>query len=93
MGISVIAAIGDNQASLLGTVEDPDHELVLTLGMGGQLSAAIRGAAAIPDSGENQNFEYRPFVEGRQLGPSQPLCAENRPGNGWPKVWKNGTRT
>ena len=40
-GVPVAAAIGDNQASILAALEDPEHELVLTLGTGGQLSAVL----------------------------------------------------
>jgi sedoheptulokinase len=61
-GIPVITAIGDNQASLLGTVEDPDHELALTLGTGGQLSAVTDMPTESLIPGKNQMFEYRPFL-------------------------------
>jgi sedoheptulokinase len=39
--VPVAAALGDNQASLLATLSDAEHELGLTLGTGGQLSAVL----------------------------------------------------
>jgi len=37
-GIPLVSAIGDNQASFLGSVKDLDHTLLLNLGTSGQLS-------------------------------------------------------
>ncbi len=40
-GIPVCNAIGDNQASVLGSVADSDHSILINLGTGGQISWAI----------------------------------------------------
>jgi sugar (pentulose or hexulose) kinase len=40
-GIPVTAAIGDNQALLIATLGEPEKELALTFGTGGQLSAVL----------------------------------------------------
>lgn len=40
-GIPVTVAIGDNQASILSTLNDPEKQLALTLGTGGQISAVL----------------------------------------------------
>jgi sugar (pentulose or hexulose) kinase len=39
---AVFAALGDNQASIVATLENPQTDLGLTLGTGGQLSAVIQ---------------------------------------------------
>lgn len=66
----VINAIGDNQASIIGSGDDPATEIYLTLGTGAQLSAATAGF-----SGElPENLELRPFPGNRQLLVSAPLC-------------------
>ncbi len=60
--IPVAVAIGDNQASLLATLDDPEHELALTLGTGGQLSAVLPfpPPTVVPGGG----VEYRPYLNG-----------------------------
>jgi sugar (pentulose or hexulose) kinase len=40
-GTPVCNAIGDNQASVLGSVADPEHSVLVNLGTGGQISWAI----------------------------------------------------
>ena len=71
-GVSVTAAIGDNQASLLATLRDPERELALTLGTGGQLSAVL--AAGAPRPAATVRFEYRPYPGGRRLAVAAALC-------------------
>ena len=66
----VVNAIGDNQASILGTGKDFDREIHLTLGTGAQLSLVCREAAE-PLS---DKLEVRPFPGGRKLLVSAPLC-------------------
>ena len=69
-GIPVVNAIGDNQASVLGTGCDVKQELYLTLGTGAQLSAVVDSMPAnIP-----AELEIRPFPGGRFLLVSAPLC-------------------
>jgi sedoheptulokinase len=62
-GIPVAVAIGDNQASLLATLRDPDHDLALTLGTGGQLSAILPAGAKRPQASDR--YECRPYPDGR----------------------------
>ena len=82
-GIPVAAAIGDNQASLLGTLRDPERELALTLGTGGQLSAVQphgapgRNAFRAPEPGAS--WEFRPYPGGRLLAVAASLCG----GSAW----------
>ncbi len=66
----VINALGDNQASILGTGKDFDHEIYLTLGTGAQLSmTTLQIPTQLPE-----NIEVRPFPGGRHLLVSAPLC-------------------
>ncbi len=66
----VVNAIGDNQASILGTGEDFEREIYLTLGTGAQLSVVCRETpSALPEK-----VEVRPFPGNRQLLVSAPLC-------------------
>ena len=82
-GIAVAAAIGDNQASLLATLTDPEHELALTLGTGGQLSAVMPSPANLPDVPTKSNmetkYELRPFTGGRYVVVAASLCG----GSAW----------
>ena len=66
----VVNAIGDNQASILGTGTDFDHEIYLTLGTGAQLSVVCRKK---PET-ISEKVEVRPFPGGRHLLVSAPLC-------------------
>ncbi|MBO7329468.1 MAG: hypothetical protein J6W00_11935 [Lentisphaeria bacterium] len=66
----VINAIGDNQASILGTGKDFAKEIYLTLGTGAQLSMVTD--KMIKDLPEN--LEMRPFPGSRYLLVSAPLC-------------------
>ncbi len=72
-GIPVIAPFGDNQASVLGTAQELEQELFLTLGTGAQLSLVVTSEQAakwqIPAA-----VELRPFLNGRQLAVTAPLC-------------------
>ena len=69
-GICVGNAIGDNQASILGTGTHFDTEIYLTLGTGAQLSLVVDHAPAKLD----EAFELRPFPGGRLLLVKAPLC-------------------
>ena len=48
-GTPVCNAIGDNQASVLGSVADPDHGILINLGTGGQISWAVPSFTRVPD--------------------------------------------
>jgi sedoheptulokinase len=71
-GCPVAVAIGDNQASLLATLRDPEHELALTLGTGGQLSAVLPAGTPLPPA--TPGCEYRPFPGGRYAAVAAALC-------------------
>lgn len=70
-GIPVVAAIGDNQASLLATLNDPAHEAALTLGTGGQLSVVIDD---IDDMAVSPAVEVRPYVNKAWIAVCASLC-------------------
>jgi sedoheptulokinase len=63
--IPVIAALGDNQASLLATLAEPNVELALTLGTGGQCSAVVDATVAAAATALPDGCELRPFPAGR----------------------------
>jgi sedoheptulokinase len=73
-GIPVAAAIGDNQASLLATLREPDKELALTLGTGGQVSSVLPAGAKIDWAAPTPMFEYRPYPGGRYAVVAASLC-------------------
>ncbi len=77
-GIPVCAAIGDNHASLLATVQDPRRELALTIGTGAQLSAVASNAFA-RGLKQDKPFELRPFTAGRSIVVAASLCG----GSAW----------
>ncbi len=65
-GIPVMAAVGDNQASVAATAVMPEDEIYLTLGTGAQLSVVIGEVA--------DAVECRPYPGGRFLAVAAPLC-------------------
>lgn len=73
-GAPVAVAVGDNQASLVATLRDPDHDLALTLGTGGQVSAVLPAGAAVDPGGPAPTFEYRPYCGGRWAVVAASLC-------------------
>lgn len=64
-GIPVMAAIGDNQASLIATLSQPDTDLALTLGTGGQLSAVVPRTG--PWLAGGRSWECRPYPDDRLI--------------------------
>lgn len=79
--IPVIAPFGDNQASVLGTAQELEQELFLTPGTCAQLSLVV-----IPEQVANwqipSSVELRPFLNGKQLAVTAPLCG----GRAW--AWR-----
>jgi len=67
-GIPVCVAIGDNQASFLGSVKNNRENVLVNMGTGSQISAV----------GESEDFgdgiEYRPFINGELLLCGSALC-------------------
>jgi sugar (pentulose or hexulose) kinase len=55
IGLPISVGIGDNQASFLGSVADPDDSVLVNVGTGGQVAAYTRGYASDP------LLETRPF--------------------------------
>lgn len=72
-GISVSVAIGDNQASFLGTVRDGSSMVLANFGTGSQISllADAATAAACTSSGD---IEIRPLLENTYLLSGSALC-------------------
>jgi len=66
-GIFVSVAIGDNQASFLGSVCDPDSILV-NVGTSSQISARVHGVFA------TDGIERRPYVGDDKICVGSPLC-------------------
>ena len=66
-GIPVSVAVGDNQASFLGSVNEPDAILV-NVGTGGQVSARVREVCTA------EGIEVRPLTGNDKLCVGSPLC-------------------
>lgn len=67
-GLPVITAIGDNQASFLGSVGIRKNVLLLNMGTGGQISALSDQFFEAP------GIEARPFIKGKYLLAGSSLC-------------------
>lgn len=71
-GIPVYVAIGDNQASVIGSGGNLSEDLFVTVGTGSQLSAVEDEAEALKYSGIS-GLDIRPFPGGRVLVAVPPL--------------------
>ena len=67
-GIPVTAAIGDNQASFLGAVQNPADSLLVNIGTGSQISVMTTSPKT------TENTEVRPFLKGSYLLVGSSLC-------------------
>lgn len=67
-GIPVSVAIGDNQASFLGSVSENDDSVLINIGTGSQISSVSEYHEASGD------VEIRPFIEGKYLICASALC-------------------
>lgn len=67
-GIPVSIAIGDNQASFLGSVEDAPDSILVNVGTGGQISVLSKEYFAA------KGIETRPFARGYYLLAGSSLC-------------------
>ena len=65
--VPVAAAIGDNQASVLGSLWE-DGDILVNIGTGSQVSAVVSAPAPFPAGA------VRPYVDGRFLLAGSPLC-------------------
>ena len=66
--IPVFVAIGDNQASFLGSVKDNRESLLVNIGTGSQISAVVDNALPIGD------IECRPLINSDKLVCGAALC-------------------
>jgi sugar (pentulose or hexulose) kinase len=73
-GVPVVAALGDNQASLVATLDDPDTDLALTLGTGGQCSAVLPPGPPPEPGPQGEGCEMRPYPGGRWCLVAARLC-------------------
>lgn len=65
-GVPVIVPIGDNQASLYGSLSDPDTQIALTIGTGAQVSVVLaENPRQLPEEGST--FEIRPYIDDRYI--------------------------
>lgn len=67
-GIPVSAAIGDNQASVIGSVSDLAHSLLVNVGTGSQVSSVIPGYV------DSNGMDLRPLTDGLFLLAGSSLC-------------------
>ncbi|MBQ2707018.1 MAG: MerR family transcriptional regulator [Clostridia bacterium] len=67
-GIPVAVAIGDNQASFLGSVKSPRDTVLVNFGTGSQISMMTKDGAASGD------IELRPFIGSTHLMSGSALC-------------------
>lgn len=67
-GIPVAVALGDNQASFLGSVSDHQNGALVNIGTGSQISALSKYRSSDGD------IELRPFIEGKYLVCGSALC-------------------
>lgn len=67
-GIPVACAIGDNQASFIGSVKEPENSVLVNMGTGGQVSmmANVEGKLHLT--------ELRPLNEGSSIAVGASLC-------------------
>jgi sedoheptulokinase len=68
--------VGDNQASVLAAVADPEKEISLTLGTGAQISVVVPKSVA---AAYRDEVEFRPYLGDSCLAVGAPLCG----GAGW----------
>ena len=70
-GIPVCVAIGDNQASFLGSVPEPETTVLANFGTGSQISRMVREIPPMPADGA---LEVRPFLKNTYLLCGSALC-------------------
>ena len=84
--VEVKAALGDNQASVLAAIRDPDQDISLTLGTGAQISVVVPNREA---KRWKDRVELRPYFGETALAVGAPLCG----GAVWTALmdfWKSG---
>ena len=78
-GAAVAAAIGDNQAAISAVIKEPESDIVLTLGTGGQVSVVLAREQQVHSSNAMGKCEYRPFPGGKGVLVGASLCG----GSAW----------
>lgn len=66
--VPVTVALGDNQASFIGSVKDPSSYGLVNVGTGSQVSLVTSSLKAAP------GIEIRPFVDGKYLAVGSAIC-------------------
>ena len=74
-GIPVAAPMGDNQATALATLTDPQTDIGLTMGTGGQVSVIVDKTVQEETFKKTTAYEWRPFTDGRYLAVGASLNA------------------
>jgi len=77
--IPVAVAIGDDQASLQAIINEPQKQIALTLGTGGQISAILPSAVKPVKLPTDTKYEYRPYPGNRFTIVAASLCG----GSAW----------
>lgn len=79
-GTPIIVPVGDNQASLFGSLSDPESQIALTIGTGAQVSVVVsQPPPDLPQGGST--YEIRPYFDdkliavGASLGGGRTLAA------------------
>ena len=67
-GIPVSTAIGDNQASVIGSVSDLEHSILINFGTGSQISCVV------PSFIQSGDKDLRPLMDGHFLLAGSSLC-------------------
>ena len=67
-GVPVFCGLGDNQASFLGAVMDTDHDVLLNIGTGSQITRKLNHYTA------GSECEIRPFTEYGYIAVGSGLC-------------------
>lgn len=75
-GRSVFCAIGDNQSSFLGSVRDPEKNILVNIGTGSQISIYNNELIDLDSikSAHSDSIEIRPFMEKDYLFVGASLC-------------------
>ncbi len=69
-GETIAPAIGDNQASVLGSVRDLENSVLVNVGTGSQISLAVPASSLAAEDG----VERRPCLPGTDILVGAPLC-------------------
>ncbi len=67
-GVPVAVAIGDNQASFIGSVRSAEDSVLINIGTGGQITMAVEDGRCC------EGVEARPYVDGKTLLVGFSLC-------------------